>query len=181
VYNSEIYQKDGTIDEASLTRCLSTLSRFITSGGSSKFENVFSGTPKYKILPRYFWVNFVNLLESTNKTIEFRCFTPTFNSDMLAFWSFMCMCIYKYGAENYKQILSSGFHIKMDQVFDFLLEGKNKEENEELSKLIESAKKTFYSVIAYNSNSSIMEMLRLMDTRSLHMTVLNFTKTSGNF
>lgn len=179
VYNSDIYQKDGTVDENSLNRCLTTLSRFMTSGGSNKFENVFSGTPKYKILPRYFWVNFVNLLESTNKTIEFRCFTPTFNADMLSFWSFMCMCIYKYGAENYKQILSSGFHIKMDQVFDFLLEGKDKEEQEELWRLVESAKKTFYSVIAHNSNSSIMRAVTFNGYKKSVQECSKFYKSFG--
>ena len=56
---------------------------------------------KWENHQRYYWINFINLLFGNNaKTVEFRMHTPTFNSDKIINWLFVCTALLNYAEKH---------------------------------------------------------------------------------
>lgn len=62
---------------------------------------------KWNINTRYYIVNLVSLIFSRNKTVEFRVHTPTFNSDKIMNWTYICSAILSYVEQNASRIISN--------------------------------------------------------------------------
>ena len=59
-----------------------------------------SGQHKWDVSPRYVWCNMIPLIWSGKKTIEFRCHTPTFNSQKVINWLYIVIAILKYARKH---------------------------------------------------------------------------------
>lgn len=62
---------------------------------------------KWNINTRYYIVNLVSLIFSPNKTVEFRVHTPTFNSDKIINWTYICSAILSFVEANASNIISN--------------------------------------------------------------------------
>lgn len=71
---------------------------------------------KWERLARYHWINFMNMFFGQRNTIEFRLHTPTFNSQKIINWLFICSAIIQYVEYNTERIIK-GEKIKLKDVF----------------------------------------------------------------
>lgn len=62
---------------------------------------------KWNINTRYYIVNLVSLIFSPNKTVEFRVHTPTFNSDKIINWTYICSAMLSFVEANASRIISN--------------------------------------------------------------------------
>jgi hypothetical protein len=64
-----------------------------------------SGQHKWDVSPRYVWCNMIPLIWNGKSTVEFRCHTPTLNSQKVINWLFIIVAILKY-AKKHSNILT---------------------------------------------------------------------------
>ncbi len=155
VYNKGIVDQNDKINIDAFQKAFTTFCKFITIGAATKIQDVYQDTAKYRINSRYSWVNFVNFLKDRSATLEFRCFPPSFNGPTIAVWAAICKAIYHYGVHNANRILSDGFHAKMDDVFLFLLDGLERENNAEFFNYVDALRRIFQKVTDKYSNNYI--------------------------
>lgn len=146
IYNRDIVGKDDKINSPQFLENFAAFCKFITQGQASKVQDVYQEVPKYRINSRYSWVNFVNFLKNKSSTLEFRCFPPSFDGPTIAVWALICQAIYHYGVNNSTKILSNGFHVKMDDVFNYLLDGLEREDNKEFFALVATLKSIYEKI-----------------------------------
>jgi hypothetical protein len=84
------------------------------SGGQATFSKFPTGTHpldrsgqhKWEISPRYHWLNLIPLIWGSRGTVEFRCHTPTVNSQKVINWLYIVVAIMKY-AHKHATILTT--------------------------------------------------------------------------
>lgn len=156
VYKKGIIKEDGTVNKVEFEKSFAVFCNFLTMGNADKLVDIYKDQPKWKAENRYFWVNFVNFLAKPDATLEFRCFPPTFDSRLIAYWTILCKAIYKYGITKWREILSDNFHVKLDNIWDFLLEGIEIENSKELIKLVENLREIYTQVKVMHAGQLIM-------------------------
>lgn len=155
VYNKGIVDRNDNINVDAFQKAFTTFCKFITIGAATKIQDVYQDMAKYRINSRYSWVNFVNFLKDRSATLEFRCFPPSFNGPTITVWTFICKAIYHYGVHNATRILSDGFHVKMDDIFLFLLDGLEREDNAEFFNFVDAARRIFQKITDKYSDNYI--------------------------
>jgi hypothetical protein len=68
-----------------------------------------SGQHKWDISPRYLWMNVIPLIWGKRGTVEFRCHTPTLDSQKVINWLFIVVSILKYAKKHTKELVSSPY------------------------------------------------------------------------
>lgn len=68
-----------------------------------------SGQHKWDISPRYLWMNVIPLIWGKRGTVEFRCHTPTLDSQKVINWLFIVVSILKYAKKHTKDLVSSPY------------------------------------------------------------------------
>ena len=84
----------------------------MSSGNTTEITNLTtphpsdnSGTRKWEINIRYFWVNFINILfYNRAKTIEFRFLRPTYNYNKIVGWLYLFNAILLYSEKTWKNL-----------------------------------------------------------------------------
>lgn len=74
-----------------------------------------SGQHKWEISPRYVWLNMIPLIWGGRGTVEFRCHTPTVNSQKVINWLYITVAILKY-AKKHATELTSGEYLDTDKL-----------------------------------------------------------------
>lgn len=70
---------------------------------------------KWERTGRYYWINFMNMFFSKRDTIEFRLHTPTFNSQKIINWLFICSAFIQY-VEKHTEAILKGEKVKIKDV-----------------------------------------------------------------
>ena len=65
-----------------------------------------SGQHKWEISVRYVWLNMIPLIWGGRGTVEFRCHTPTVQSQKVINWLFICVAILKYARKHSTELVS---------------------------------------------------------------------------
>lgn len=157
VYKKGIIKEDGSVDKVKFGESFAVFCNFLTMGGANELIDIYKDQPKWKAENRYFWVNFVNFLAKPDATLEFRCFPPTFDQFTIAYWTILCKAIYKYGVTKWREILSDNFHVKLDNIWDFLLEGIEVENSKELIALVKTLRQIYAQVCGMQTAQVIMK------------------------
>jgi hypothetical protein len=82
---------------------------------------------KWERTGRYYWINFMNMFFSKRDTIEFRLHTPTFNSQKIINWLFICSAFIQY-VEKHTEAILKGKKIKIKDVLYIYKDLYNEEE-----------------------------------------------------
>lgn len=91
---------------------------YFLSGGNTRYRSdLYKNHPqdnenraKWNMGHRYLWVNLINLcFKKTGKTVEFRLHEPTFNSEKVINWLFICAAFLKYAQKHTNDILNNVF------------------------------------------------------------------------
>jgi hypothetical protein len=84
------------------------------SGGLTRFSKFpvgthpmdRSGQHKWEISPRYHWMNLIPLIWGSRGTVEFRCHTPTVESQKVINWLYIIVAILKYARKHANELTS---------------------------------------------------------------------------
>jgi hypothetical protein len=100
-------------------------------------------TRKWNIKTRYHIVNLVSLIFSENRTVEFRLHTPTFNSEKIINWTYICSALLYYAENESYNILSD---LKKSYSFNEIISEVYKNNEELRDNLINYmySRKSFY-------------------------------------
>lgn len=65
-----------------------------------------SGQHKWEISPRYYYMNLIPLIWGNRRTVEFRCHTPTIQSQKVINWLFILVAMLKYALNNSTKLVN---------------------------------------------------------------------------
>ena len=102
-----------------------------------------NGTSKWNIRTRYHWVNLIPLLFGNKQTVEFRIHTPTYDTNKVINYLFICALIINFTKKNLNTILKNPSVVAELTLHDILLSMIDKEGQvlaSELSGYIDSRK-----------------------------------------
>lgn len=104
---------------------------FWASGGRTIFNDSFiephpydrEESHKWNINARYSWANIINLLfKPHGKTCEFRLHGPTFNSEKIINWLFICSALLQYADKHTEELIDPTKNSKYTYTLQYILE-----------------------------------------------------------
>ena len=102
-------------DLTSPTEIMSDLYQYLSNGQTfTRFPTGVhpmdrSGQHKWEVSPRYVWLNTIPLIWGTRGTVEFRCHTPTLNSQKVINWLFIVIAIIQYAKKHMRLLTTTKF------------------------------------------------------------------------
>lgn len=154
---SLFYKLDNKITKSNIKQNFNELFRFLSMGMdydnyNNDLGNVVehpsdpNGNRKWGIRTRYYWVNLIPLLFGNKETIEFRIHTPTYETNKIVNFLFLCTSIIDYVKDNTDNILKNSkslANLTLESIIDYQVTSKRINSNiaYELSQYMSSRRK----------------------------------------